>query len=202
MNKRPVCSKCGFILARCLCDSLENISNHTHIIILQHPSESKHALNTVALMQKSFANIKVFIGEDFSEHAELNSLFNDHLDSIALLFPTDSAQALKYNSEKKITHIVLIDGTWKKAQKIYILSKNLQTLPSYKLEVASKGRYIIRSTDIENGLSTLEASISALNILENELDTKSLMNSFKKMIDFQIEKMGPETFKKNYGNKD
>lgn len=202
MNKRPVCSKCGFILARCLCDTLLPIMNQTQMIILQHPSESKHALNTVALMQKSFTNIKVFIGEDFSEHVELNALIDSHKTSIGLLYPNEASSLLNDKRDVSITHLILIDGTWKKAQKIYILSKNLQTLPCYKLNIMSKGQYTIRSTDIENGLSTLEASISALNTLEADLDTSSLMNSFKKMIDFQIEKMGAETFKKNYGNKD
>lgn len=204
MPKRPECQKCGFILARCLCETLRPIANATHLIILQHPSESAHALGTVALMTKSFLNITLFIGEDFSEHQELNELIELHHKTLALIYPTDDCEVLKNDSttplSHPLTHLLFIDGTWKKARKIFQLSKNLHALKSFKLESTSRGLYQIRSTTIEHGFSTLEASLLALNILEKNLDTSSLLQSFKKMIDFQIEKMGEETFRKNYGN--
>lgn len=202
MSKREVCSDCGFILVRCLCESLESINNETELIILQHHSETKHALNTVTLMKKSFQKIHVLVGEDFSHQSTLNSLIGQNADSIALLFPNEASSLLKTDQpEKKITHLILIDGTWKKAHKIFMLSKNLHSLPSFKLELTEPGLYQIRSSKLEHSLSTLEASIQALKILENKLDTTSLKKSFVKMIEFQIEKMGAETFSKNYQKK-
>ncbi len=205
MNKRPLCPGCGFILARCLCDTLRPINNSTHPIILQHPSETKHALNTVALMKKSFKKITVLMGEDFSEDSLLNSLIEANNDSIALLFPTDKSNLLKSEDPagtNRLTHLVLIDGTWKKAHKIFILSKNLHKLNSFKLESTQAGQYKIRSSKVEHSLSTLEASVIALNVLEKETKTKSLEETFRKMIEFQIEKMGGETYKKNYLKKE
>lgn len=200
MSKRPLCPHCEFILARCLCHSLKPIGNQTQIIILQHNSETKHALNTVALMKKSYQNIKVFIGEDFTHHDELNSIIDNNKDNLMLVFPTLKSELLTSVHQKKITHIILLDGTWKKTQKIFILSKNLHLLPSIKLEIESASLYKIRKGPkaLEHSLSTLEASLSVLNILEKDLETTSLKDSFLAMIDFQIEKMGAETFKKNY----
>lgn len=199
MNKRPVCLRCDFIVVRCLCETLRPINNKTHLVILQHPSETKHALGTVALMQKSFQNMTLLIGEDFNQDPILNSLIETNKDTIALLFPTDKSTLFKSESSTRITHLILIDGTWKKAHKIFIRSKNLHNLVCLKLEVGHfKGQYKIRSTKLGYGLSTLEASTRALSILEKSLDTKSLEDSFKKMIEFQIEKMGIEIFKKNY----
>lgn len=198
MNKRSTCPNCEFILARCLCDTLRPIKNNTHLIILQHPSETKHALNTVLLMKKSFQNMTLLTGEDFSDNEVLNSLINANPNSIALLFPTEKSLILKSESSAQITHLILIDGTWKKAHKIFMLSKNLHHLSSFKLEISQASQYKIRSSKLEHSLSTLEASIVALKSLENKTKTKSLEESFRKMIEFQIEKMGEETFKKNY----
>lgn len=198
MNNRQECPRCGFILVRCLCETLRAIHNSTHLIILQHPSETSHALNTVALMKKSFQNITVIIGEDFSENEILNSLIKSFPDKLALLYPGDKSTLLNFQSETTIGHLILIDGTWKKARKIFMLSKNLHDLPSLKLETKQASKYIIRTGQLKHGLSTLEASISALAILEKNLETKSLEETFEKMIEFQIEKMGKETFKKNY----
>lgn len=203
MSKRASCPYCGFILARCLCDTLRSIPNKTHLLILQHKSEPDHALNTVALMKKSFQNLTVLVGEDFSDHKTLNELIETNQKSLALLYPSEKSSVLNeqtYNNE--LTHLILIDGTWKKAHKIFILSKNLHKLPCLKLEVSTSSQYKIRSSKLEHSLSTLEASIIALAVIEKDLGTQSLTESFKKMIGFQIEKMGIDIFRKNYGRED
>ena len=122
MNKRAVCPQCEYILARCLCSTLKPIENTTKIIILQHPSETGHALNTVSLMKKSFLNLDLFIGEDFSEDQKLNSLINNYKETICLIFPAGNNIVLNSKTEQKITHLIFIDGTWKKARKIFLLS--------------------------------------------------------------------------------
>ncbi|MDD4974236.1 MAG: DTW domain-containing protein [Bacteriovorax sp.] len=198
MSKREVCPRCEYILARCLCHTLKPIDNTTQIIVLQHPSETGHALNTVHLMKKSFLKMDLFIGEDFSDHLELNSIIRDHKETIGLIFPGGNSTVLNSLSSKKITHLILIDGTWKKARKIYLLSKNLHQLQTHSLGPTKPGQYKIRSSTFEDGLSTLEATVCALGCVEKNLDTQSLEETFSKMIEFQIEKMGEETFRKNY----
>jgi DTW domain-containing protein YfiP len=96
------------------------------------------------------------------------------------------------------SHLILLDGTWKKAKKIFFSSTLLHSLPAFSLTPSKKSEYKIRSSQFEESLSTLEASTLALNILEPTLNCESLEYAFKKMIDFQIEKMGAETFEKNY----
>lgn len=203
MKKRQECPHCGLILVRCLCETLRPIHNKTHLIILQHPSETSHALGTVALMKKSYQNISIIIGEDFSENEIINSLIKSSPNKLALLYPSDKSTLLKSDrkGDTTIEHLILIDGTWKKARKIFMLSKNLHDLVSLKLEKKQASKYIIRSGQLDYSLSTLEASISALAILEKKLETRSLEITFEKMIEFQIEKMGKETFNKNYQKK-
>lgn len=201
-ESRAFCSDCDFLKSRCLCDTLKKIDNDIHLIVLQHPSETKHPLNTVRIMKKSFNEMTVLVGEDFTSDLKLNTLLCDPNNNVALLYPKDDSTLLETNSRKeKISHLILIDGTWRKAKKIFLLSKNLQTLPSIKLAPIDESNYRIRKAPSESALSTLEAATEALRILEPTLDTTSASASFKKMIDHQIEKMGRVLYQTNYLDK-
>ena len=200
MNKRSTCPNCTFIKARCLCSYLTEINNRTRIIVLQHPSEKKHALNSVKLMSLCFNNIQIFTGENFSLHQEINDEINNNFSHVALLYPEQSPSAFK-REPSDIRLLIVIDGTWKKAFKIYSLSVNLHSLPKISFFDKIKSSYRIRSSSKTNSLSSLEATNKALEKIEPDLDTKALTKLFEKMIDFQIEKMGEEIFTKNYDKK-
>lgn len=202
-ESRAFCAACEFLKSRCLCETLKSIPNSIHLIILQHPSETKHPLNTVRIMKKSFQNITVLVGENFTDHQKLNSLFANPDHTCALIYPSSNSTDLSSATvmRKKPTHLILIDGTWRKAKKIFLLSKNLQFLPAHTLSPQHESDYRIRKSSIENGVSTLEASSLALSILEPNLDTSSALLSFKKMIDLQINKMGRDLYQKNYLDK-
>lgn len=200
-GSRAFCPKCDFLKSRCLCDTLQVIPNQVHLIILQHPTETKHPLNTVRIMKKSFKNITVLIGEDFSENSELNSLISNSKHNVNLLYPDSDALILEKksnNQNQPITHLIVIDGTWRKAKKIYLLSKNLHGLKTLKLIPQEKSDYRIRKSPNENALSTLEACAEALAYLEPALNTSSALFSFKTMIEMQIQKMGRRVYQSNY----
>jgi DTW domain-containing protein YfiP len=186
-------------LSRCLCKEFSPIFNQTELIILQHPSETKHALNTVKLMAQSFQNIRIFIGENFNDHSEVLSLVKDN--QSALIFPTEKSQELTL-LQRPLKHLIFIDASWKKAKKIFYASTILHELPIYKLMSCSKSQYRLRSSQFNESLSTLEATLATLDVVEEQLCTESLRKAFIKMIDFQIEKMGEETYQKNYLKKE
>lgn len=201
-ESRSFCSECDFLKSRCLCDTLKSISNKIHLIILQHPTETKHPLNTVRIMKKSFNEITVMNGEDFTSDLRLNTLLCDPNNSVALLYPKEDSHLLGGASMSFTpTHLILIDGTWRKAKKMYMLSRNLHTLPSIRLAPVETSEYKIRKAPSSDSLSTLEAAVSALETLEPGLDTSAATNSFKKMIDTQIEKMGRVVYQTNYLDK-
>ena len=201
-ESRAFCPECDFLKSRCLCSTLKVLNNQTHLIILQHPSEQKHPLNTVRIMKKSFQKISLLVGEDFSSDLKLNTVLADSSKYCALLYPEADATIL--NSCAPVPHItdlIIIDGTWRKAKKIYGLSQNLKHLPKLRLIPEQQTDYRIRKSTNENALSTLEAAASALMILEPRLETQSLLNSFHFMIDYQIKKMGREIYQNNYLDK-
>jgi len=196
---RAKCDRCGFILERCLCDHLSPVANNTTLIILQHPSEKKHALNTVKLMEKIFVKIHLFSGEHFQEDETLLELLKS--EKTALLFPGPDSEWLHSENRPNYTQLILLDGTWKKAKKLYYLNSFLHSLPKISLKSETPSLYRIRQSKVENSLSTLEAAVAALEVLEPGLDCRSALSAFKKMIDTQIEKMGSDVFTSNYQNK-
>lgn len=202
-ESRAFCPECEFLKSRCLCETLKVIPNNVHLIVLQHPSESKHPLNTVRIMKKSFQNITVISGEDFTAHTPLNDILNSPASRCALLYPAPEAKPLSLEgvTQQTPTHLILLDGTWRKAKRIFLSSKNLQKLSAFTFINEEISDYRIRKSSVENSFSTLEASTFALQILEPQLDTIAALAAFKQMIDFQIKKMGRDVYQKNYLDK-
>lgn len=178
---RSLCTQCQRPSSACICSFIVKTENETSVLILQHPSEVKESKGTVALLQRSLTCCRVLIGENFSENLELNELLSCH--RVLLLFPGGDAKELseKYifdrntnieQDENSKTLLVILDGTWKKAYKIFMLSKNLHMLPQVCLPdvLANNGKYLIRKVAKKNALSSLEATCYALAILEGELN--------------------------------
>lgn len=203
---RAFCDQCDFLKSRCLCDTIQSVHNQTQLVILQHPSETKHPLNTVRIMSKSFKNILIFKGEDFNQHQLLNEILANPENNVLLLYPGPQSQTLSQDNiqqknQKPISHLIVIDGTWRKAKKIFLTSQNLQMLETCKLSQISSTEYKIRKAPTPDSLSTLEATVEALAIIEPQLDTSHALKSFHKMIDLQIQKMGREVYLNNYLSK-
>ncbi|WP_426357041.1 tRNA-uridine aminocarboxypropyltransferase [Pseudocolwellia sp. HL-MZ19] len=106
----------------------------------------------------------------------------------------DADKAQKQNSENTENNnarspkcIILIDGTWKKSYKMYMLNEALHHIPHLTLPDHIQGDYRIRKTQKEQALSSLEACTYALLLLENDANKyQPLLNSFSQFNDFQL----------------
>ncbi len=159
-------------------------------------------MGTARILKLSLANSHYFVGEDFSEHEALNQLLSDHQYHHFILYPgegalTQNQVADKLDNGEKV-RVILLDGTWKKAYKMWQLSSNLHALPLIKLPEDLQGNYRIRKAPSDNSLSTVEAGYHILSLLQPECDFSPLIESFNQMIEFQIKQMPPGVFEKNY----
>src|SRR5690606_8570550 len=64
---RPTCSRCQRPLSHCLCSLIPDLDSRTRVLILQHPSEASHALNTARLAALGLRNAELRVGEVFDE---------------------------------------------------------------------------------------------------------------------------------------
>lgn len=195
---RTLCQRCSRPITGCICQfflSLDHqVDNHIDVVILQHPQEVKQSKGSVPLLLNSLAHCQTIEGEDFSDNEQLNGLLNDTQRQVLLLYPSEQARPLEHHNQvefsrvkkKKLT-LLLIDATWKKAYRIYMLSKNLHELKHVTLPVTITGQYVIRSTNKKNALSSLEACIHALTLLESAPSKyQSIMDNFIKFNQFQL----------------
>jgi DTW domain-containing protein YfiP len=194
------CSHCAKAHKACICADIVPLSPDTELIILQHPTEEKRALGSARILALSLKNSHLLLGEDFSQHERLNQLLDEEGYDHYVLFPSQQAviaDRLNMSSNHK-RRVILIDGTWKKAYKIWQLSTNLHPLPSIALPLLLKGNYRIRKAPSDNSLSTVEAGFQILSLLEPERDFSSLIDVFESMIDFQIKQMPEGVYQRNY----
>ena len=189
--KRAYCQHCERPEKACICKFSCNITNDVKVLVLQHPSEVKQTKGTVSLLSMSLTDIDVVVGEDFTDNAMVNAFILQH-SPCYLLYPKDNAQVIVPVSErtadfKSPKSIIIIDGTWKKAYRMFQLSQNLQALPSLVLPSGIESHYEIRKTKKQQALSSLEACINALALLEeNQAKYQPLLDNFVKFNQFQL----------------
>ncbi len=194
------CSQCGKSLKACICQWIQSLTSNVELIILQHPSEAKRPMGTARILTLSLSNSHYFVGEDFSHHDELNQLLAQSDVDHFVLYPGENSleAGVQLTEGKQKIRVILLDGTWKKAYKMWQLSSNLQALPLLRLPTELKGNYRIRKAPSDNALSTVEAGFHILSLLEPERDFTPLLSAFDNMIQFQIEQMPQGVFEKNY----
>ncbi|NLC35886.1 MAG: DTW domain-containing protein, partial [Alcaligenaceae bacterium] len=67
---RPRCGRCLRPGTHCLCADIPSLRNHTHVLVLQHPDEARHPLNTARLAVLGLARAELLVGETFPQLAE------------------------------------------------------------------------------------------------------------------------------------
>ncbi|MBD9656002.1 DTW domain-containing protein [Pseudomonas sp. PDM12] len=195
---RPRCSRCKRPASHCLCALIPDLPSHTEVLVLQHPDEVDHALNTAHLAVLGLRNATLWVGEVF---AALPGWLAQPGYRTCLLFPGEQARsvaAFGRDGDGRPVRLVVPDGTWRKARKLLYLNPALADLPRVTLADAPPSRYRLRKAPMEGSLSTLEAIVAALNLLEAPADYAALLKPFDALIEGQIAAMGEDTFRRNH----
>lgn len=199
---RPQCSRCTRPTERCLCALIPCLPSRTRVLILQHPSEVKHALNTARLAALGLSNAELLVGEVFES---LTALLQQPGYRACLLFPGEQAQGLMAFAEqhRELPLLLVVpDGTWRKARKLLHLNPLLAALPRVVLPAGLQSRYRLRKAPMPGALSTIEAIVTALNTVETPVCFDALLKPFEVLIEGQIEAMGEQTYLRNHGKPD
>ncbi len=192
---RPLCPRCCRPLSHCLCALIPSLDSRTRVLILQHPSEVKHALNTARLAALGLVNAQLCVGEVF---ADLATLLQRPGYRSCLLFPGEDAQPIASLPSDLPLQMVVPDGTWRKAAKLLHLNPLLAALPRVTLAEGGVSRYRLRKAPMPGALSTIEAIVQALDSLEAPRQFSELLRPFEALIEGQIAAMGAETFARNH----
>ena len=171
----------------CLCDSLPTIATQTAVVVIQHPHERMHPLGTAKLLKLSMPNARVHtvsggIARDL--HCRI-----DIPEDAVLLYPHPSACELdQLGPKERPSTLVVLDGTWAHSRQLYRANPWLQKLRHVHISPDAPSRYRIRREPRADYLSTLEATVEALRVVEPDApDFAPLLAAFDRMIERQIQ---------------
>jgi len=183
-----MCWRCRRPLRVCYCAAVEPIDTQTRVVILQHPRESDVPINTARIAQLALPNSSLHVGLDFAQDSALRALLRDSQAPPVLLYPSEDARDLAREPPPGPVTLVVIDGTWWQASKLFKLNPFLQTLPRYGLAPSAESRYRIRREPAAHCLSTIEALETALSLLEGRVGGfPELLKPFDRMVETQLD---------------
>ncbi|ALT00169.1 hypothetical protein AT746_19125 [Lacimicrobium alkaliphilum] len=127
-------------------------------------------------MQLSLASIDVINGEQEGDFKPIRDWCINNKEHVAVLYPNQNSQDLaetRLENRCSLSALLLIDGTWRKAYKIWRSNPWLQELNSFHLQDIPS--IYQRQSRCANSLSTLEATAGALRLIDGT-DTQALLD--------------------------
>lgn len=195
--KRPRCTRCLRPESHCLCLHINVVTNRTRVLVLQHPDEEKHPLNTARLAVLGLKDAELLVGEHFPQ---LNDIISAE-QSTYLLFPTTNKALLRPLEASKTAEpslLIVPDGTWRKARKIIYENPVLSGLPHLQLPLGEPSAYRVRKASEPAAVSTIEAIVRVLTVLEPESNFQPVLKPFEVLVEQQIQAMGADLYRRNY----
>ncbi len=187
---RPVCYRCLKPQVTCICAGLSRVDNRTEVLVLQHPREHLHPIGTARFARLGLENVRVEIAWDAGVREDEPPAWLPP--GAALLYPGEHARDLReIASDERPSALLVLDGTWHTARTLYRDKRWLHALPHYRFLPAAPGRYRLRREPQDDYVSTIEAIVEALYILEPGIEgLPQLLAAFDRMIDRQLEYIG------------
>ncbi|MEP2650956.1 MAG: tRNA-uridine aminocarboxypropyltransferase [Paraglaciecola sp.] len=182
------CVKCDYPQKTCLCTWVYPFDSPINIVILQQPKETKHAKNTVKLLNLTLNRLRVLIGESPEDWTEFIKVVSQNPDNFSVCYPDEQSKPLESltNIKQKQAFfppehtVIFIDASWRKALKIWKLNPWMHTLQSWHFSSPPINQYQIRQTTQKNSLSTLESVAYILEYTQG-INCDHLYTLFTKM---------------------
>jgi hypothetical protein len=181
---KSLCPNCGLAQIVCICDKIEKISLKNKVSVIIPEVESNKSSNTGGLVKVALENSEVFI------RGKKDEVFNP--DDVLL---NEYQNLILYTGGRELTHeyiksfdkpinLIVPDGTWTTAPKIVTREEKFYTIPKISLFSPPKSQYKIRKHPNPYYISTFEAILYSLEIIENDSLLKDkLLNYFLMKID-------------------
>jgi DTW domain-containing protein len=170
-----------------LCACIRRLPTRTRVVILQHPRESDVAINTARLAEMQLERAELHVGIKLDDAPRLRARLSDPEAPAVLLYPGEGAHDFAATPPPGPCTLVVLDGTWWQAKKLFQSNPELARLPRYSLSPSEPSRYRIRREPAIHCISTIEAIAEALTMLEpGGFDRRALLAPFEAMVDHQL----------------
>ena len=171
-KKHIICYRCYFHSGQCLCDDLIHVPTTIRFTIIMHHREYHLTSNTGRLGKNTLPNCEIILRGLEDRPINWKAILHEDEETYILFPSTESIAAtpenlLQNNAGKKI-HIIVPDGSWKQASKVYKREPALKDIKCIKLpEKNYKSHYYLRKAPKENYLCTYEAMSKVVEELES-----------------------------------
>ncbi len=158
------------------------------MVVLQHPREHHKAIGTARIAALCLPSAEILVGFDFEHDERARSLLADPEAPAVLLYPSPEARDLRRDPPKGPVTLVVLDGTWSQSRSLLRDNAWLQGLPKVAFAPDAPSEYRIRREPREDFVSTIEALVHALGMLEDGDPARfqALMAPFRAMVDLQV----------------
>jgi len=187
-SKRKIkarCPICGASRILCLCDMVPRIELRTRICLLIHHRELSRNSNTGLLALRALVNSEMRIRGEGRESLDLKDILTPEYRTY-MFFPTSDAAELDETlvaQERTPIQLIVPDGTWRQASKIYLRYTELRALPRVKIGAANGSIFQLRTQSRPEGMATLQAIAHALGVIEGSLVRAELMKLYHAKIE-------------------
>ena len=155
------------------------------MVFIQHPLEARVGISTCRMAHLSLPNSELHVALNAEEIPALVARLRQP--DTALLFPAEDATDVEALAALPKT-LVVVDGTWANAKKLFQRSPLLKALPRIGFVPPAPGNYRIRKEPAAHCLSTIEAVAQVLEKLERAPGRFTpMLGAFDKMVTQQLD---------------
>jgi len=195
--KRDVCYDCYRPMSTCMCPYITALETKTKFVILMHPKEFRKTKNgTGHFTNLSLSNAELHVGNDFSQHEEINSILTNPNNNCYVVYPSDKSINLNKTSltkDNKILVLFLIDATWPCSRSMLLKSPNLDALTKVSFTHTKVSDFQFKTQPKDYCLSTMESTLCVLELLNTHKDENlskeeldDFLEPFRKMVEYQV----------------
>jgi len=182
-----MCVRCRRPTSVCYCVALPRIETATRVVILQHPRERDMPIGTARMASLCLPGAELHVGVHWGDSAALAGALRDPARPPILLYPGPGARDILRDPPRGPVTLVVVDGTWSQAKTVVRDNAVLQALPRYAFATPEPSQYRIRREPRAEYVSTIEAVMHVLGVLEGEpARFRSLLDPLRAMVDAQL----------------
>ena len=193
---REFCLSCRKPKVTCYCHLVHPFHSNPEFVILIHRAEAFRKIATGRMSHRCLTNSSLFVGTDFTEHAEVNAIIADPKVFPVVLYPSKTAVNLTdlsleerwnvFPSDRRLV-IFVIDATWAQAKRMRRLSRNILALAPICFTPPKESAFLIRKQPKKMCYSTIESIHQTIDLLGcGSGEHGNLLEVFDKMVAQQI----------------
>ncbi len=180
-NTLARCEVCGVHTHLCVCEHLPSIDLGARMLVVQNNHERNKPTNTGRLVERVIDQAEIIRYAVRGETFDPAPLQDPQLD-YRIIFPRDDAEELSAESaracdDRQVCWVIL-DGTWGQCSRMSRRVPGLADMPAYALPPGPPGHWGVRKADDPARISTFEATIRLVEVLQGAAAAAPMHNFF------------------------